>query len=107
MQYQVLAYYILTPIDDPHLEVIRHKEFFNIRDFRGRIYISEQGINGQSSGSVEHAQEYIEWLHSDPRFKDVSFKIHPIKEHAFPKMTVKYRRQLVAIDCEVDFSKKG
>ena len=49
MDYSVLAYYILTEIEDPLAEVARHKEFFANRDFRGRIYISEQGMNGQSS----------------------------------------------------------
>lgn len=107
MDYSVLAYYILTEIEDPLAEVARHKEFFANRDFRGRIYISEQGINGQSSGFAAHAREYQEWLLSDPRFSGVRFKTHPAKEHAFPKMTVKYRKQLVAIDCEVDFSRRG
>ena len=107
MDYSVLAYYVLTEIEDPHAEVARHKEFFKTRDFRGRIYISEQGINGQSSGSAAHAEEYQEWLRADPRFKETRFKIHSASEHAFPKMTVKYRKQLVAIDCEVDFSNIG
>lgn len=107
MDYSLLAYYVLTEIEDPHAEVARHKEFFKTRDFRGRIYISEQGINGQSSGSAAHAMEYQDWLRSDPRFQETRFKMHPASEHAFPKMTVKYRKQLVAIDCEVDFSHIG
>jgi UPF0176 protein len=107
MEYWVLAYYILQKIERPQEEVTRHKEFFKARDFKGRIYISEQGINGQSSGSREAAEEYIAWMRADPRFKDAQFKIHTSHEHAFPKMTVKYRRQLVAIDCEIDFSVRG
>lgn len=107
MKYSVLAYYAIQRIEDPHAEVIRHKEFFKTRDFTGRIYISEQGINGQSSGDAVHAQEYMDWLRSDPRFSEIVFKVHPALEHAFPKMTVKYRKQLVAIDCEVDFSCRG
>lgn len=103
----MLAYYAIVKIDNPHAEVARHKEFFSTRDFRGRIYISEQGINGQSSGKAEHAQEYIDWLRSDPRFENVPIKIHQGSEHAFPKMTVKYRCQLVAVDCQVDFSDRG
>ena len=47
------------------------------------------------------------WMKADSRFQEISFKMHESSEHAFPKMTVKYRRQLVAIDCEVDFSEKG
>lgn len=103
----VLAYYYIGTIKDPHEEVLRHKNFFKNRDFKGRIYISEQGINGQSSGSLHDAEEYMQWLQSDPRFKDISFKIHAAKEHAFEKMTVKYRKQLVAIDCEVNLEQRG
>ncbi len=107
MRYSILAYYAIQSIDDPHAEVLRHKEFFTSRDFTGRIYISEQGINGQASGVAAHAEEYMDWLRSDSRFSGVSFKIHRADEHAFPKMTIKYRKQLVAIDCEVDFSNRG
>lgn len=105
--YFVLAYYYIGPIEDPRLEMERHKEFFQNRDFKGRIYISKQGINGQASGSAEHAEEYMNWMRSDPRFKEIDFKIHQADKHAFPKMTVKVRDQLVAIDCEVDFSQIG
>ena len=59
MSYKVLAYYSLSPLANPHEEVLRHKEFFKTRDFKGRIYISEQGINGQASGLDEDADAYI------------------------------------------------
>lgn len=105
--YLVLAYYYIGHVEDPALEVERHKEFFKTRDFKGRIYLSGQGINGQSSGTVAHAKEYMNWLRADPRFENVEFKIHESDKHAFPKMTVKLRKQLVAADCEVDFSQTG
>lgn len=105
--YFVLAYYYIGNIENPTLEVEKHKEFFKNKDFKGRIYISEQGINGQSSGLQEHAEEYMQWLKSDPRFTNIDFKIHYSEKHEFPKMTVKYKKQLVAIDCDVDFGKIG
>lgn len=105
MEYKVLAYYSIEPLDDPQNEIALHKAFFETRDFRGRIYISTQGINGQASGRADHADEYMAWMGS--RFQKMPFKVHPATEHAFAKMRVKYRRQLVAVDCEVDFSKRG
>jgi UPF0176 protein len=107
MDYQVIAYYYLGGLEDPHAEIARQKEFFSTRDIMGRIYISEQGINAQMSALSAHADEYIAWMRSDSRFVDVQYKVHRSKEHAFPKSTIKYRRQLVAIDCEVDFSQIG
>ena len=107
MDYWVLAFYCLTEVQEPHLEVSKHKEFFKTRDLKSRIYISEQGINGQMSGTIPHAKEYMEWLRLDPRFANISFKIHLHSEQAFPKATIKYRRQLVAIDCDVDLEQRA
>lgn len=101
-KYFVLAYYHFTSIADPHAEVARHKAFFERRDIAGRIYISHEGINGQMSGLDVHAEEYMTWLRSDERFKDVEFKIHLHHEQAFPRATVKFREQLVAMDVPAD-----
>lgn len=105
--YRVLAYYYIGEIENPEFEIARHHEFFEGRDVRCRIYISNEGINGQTSASVESASEYIEWMKKDPRFAQMPFKIHEAKEHAFPKITVKFRKQLVAFDCEVDLQRRG
>ncbi len=105
--YYVLAYYIFTPIEDPHVEVAKHQEFVNTHDITCRVYISEEGINGQMSASLDAAEAYMQWLKSDPRFSEVVFKIHTYPEHVFPRATVKYRQQIVAMDEKVDFSKVG
>src|SRR5689334_1374012 len=107
MHYHVLAYYFFTPIADPLLEVTRHQEFVQGRDITCRVYISEQGINGQMSASPAASEEYQKWLKSDPRFENVHFKIHTFSEHVFPRATIKYRKQLVAMDTEVDLSQTG
>jgi UPF0176 protein len=106
-KYYVLAYYYFTHIEEPDLEVARHKEFFSSRDAHARTYISHQGINGQMSASPQAAEEYMEWLKSDPRFAGVEFKIHYYHEHVFPRCTIKKRKQLVALDVEVDPKEGG
>lgn len=103
----VLAYYYFTPISDPHQEVLAHKDFFKERNITSRIYISEQGINGQMSGAREDAEAYMNWLHANPLFENMPFKIHPHHENVFPRQTVKYRKQLVALDEEVDMNQIG
>src|SRR3990167_4175015 len=105
--YYVLAFYIFTPIEDPHREVSKHQAFFKDREITSRIYISYDGINAQMSALEEHALEYMEWMRSDQRFKDIDFKCHRHYEQAFSKVTVKYRKQLVALDCDADPSKGG
>lgn len=103
----VLAYYNFVTIDDPHEEVLKHKAFLEIRDVTSRIYISEEGINGQMSATQQAAKEYIDWMHSRTEFADTTFKLHEHHEHVFPRITIKYRKQLVALDTEVDLADTG
>ncbi len=103
----VLAFYKYVEIEDAQLEVKTHKKFFENKDITSRIYISEEGINGQMSASQKDAKEYIDWMHSRPEFNDVNFKLHYWHEQVFPKQTVKYRKQLVAIEESVDVANTG
>ncbi len=107
MNYYVLAYYHFVPINDPAIEVTAHHSFFEGRDLTCRIYISHEGINGQLSASIADAEAYMQWLKSDERFKDVEFKIHSYHENVFPKVCVKVREQLVAMDEPIDLSLTG
>lgn len=107
MEYWVVAYYLFTPIEEPAKEVLRHKEYFSSRDITGRIYLSEEGINGQLSAPASVAEEYMEWLRRDERFKEISFKVHLHHEHCFPRATIKVRPQLVAMDRRVDPQNTG
>ncbi|MBS0614945.1 MAG: rhodanese-related sulfurtransferase [Verrucomicrobia bacterium] len=107
MTHSVLAYYRFTHIDNPHDEVAKHKVFFEGKDVTCRIYISEEGINGQLCATEADAQKYIDWMHADPRFVGLEFKIHAYHTQAFPRMTVKYRSQIVALDAKVDISLAG
>ena len=99
----VLAYYSVKSIQDPHAEITRHKDFFENLEVAGRIYISEQGINGQMSGTREAAQKYMDWMHSREEYADQVFKIHPWSAQAFERMTVKYRESLLGTDEAVNF----
>lgn len=106
--YSILAFYFLDPIEDPQDLVEGHKKFFENRDIRSRIYISEQGINAQMSAKNEDGAAYRDWLAQiDPRFASIHFKIDSYHEHAFPKQCVKYRKQLVGFDLSWDLKKGG
>lgn len=105
--YYTLAYYLFSKINNPLLEVKLHKNFFKDKDVSSRIYISEEGINGQFSGLDKDAEAYMHWLRERPDFVNVKFKIHTTKCNIFPRKTVKYKKQLVALHYPVDISKTG
>ena len=105
--YLVLAFYIFVPIENPRAEVKRFHRFFADLDATGRLYINEEGINAQMSISKKDAPLFYDWFLSDERFAETVIKTHSHHEQAFPKMTVKYRKQLVALDEQVDLSRGG
>lgn len=107
MEYRVLAYYVFTPMGDPVVEVKRQREILTSLDGRARIYISEEGVNAQLSLPASNVEAYIDWLHLDPRYQEAEVKLHEWPEHAFAKLTVKVRRELVAVDRKIDLSKRG
>ncbi|MEG0036782.1 MAG: rhodanese-related sulfurtransferase [Victivallaceae bacterium] len=105
--YYALAYYSVAGVSDPHEEIVLHQIFLKNKDAACRIYISEQGINGQFSAHITVAEEYMNWLKERPSFAKIHFKIHEIQENIYPRITVKYRKQLVALDYDVNLSLMG
>jgi len=103
--YYVVAYYYLTDIENVQKEIIDQRLFFEDKDILGRIYISEKGVNGQVSCHKDYYEVLIKYL--SEKYPKIIFKIDPSSEHAFCKMTIKYRQQLVALDVDVDLEERG
>ncbi|MCK4935054.1 MAG: rhodanese domain-containing protein, partial [Simkaniaceae bacterium] len=59
--------------------------------------------------SIHESQsaDFFLWMQSFPFFAKTDIKIHEYSEHPFAKLTIKWRKQLVALDLDVDFQKKG
>lgn len=104
--YQVLLYYNYVHMEDPEGYVKEHLAFCNALDLKGRILIAEEGINGTVSGTVEATNKYMEKMHSDPRFANMMFKIDEADGHAFKKMHVRSRPELVTLRLENDINPK-
>ena len=71
-------------------------KFCKEHHLKGRILVSTEGINGTLSGTKEDTDKYIEHMHADNRFADLTFKIDEAESHAFKKMHVRPRREIVA-----------
>lgn len=102
MNYQVLLYYKYTTIDDPEQFAQDHLAFCKAHHLKGRILVSTEGINGTLSGTKEETEQYMAHMHADERFKDMVFKIDEAEGHAFKKMHVRPRKEIVALDLEDD-----
>lgn len=102
MDYRVLLYYKYTTIEEPEEFRRQHLAFCKDLDLKGRILVSEEGINGTLSGTIEATQKYMDTMHADERFSDMIFKMDPAEEHAFKKMFVRYRPEIVSLNLEDD-----
>ncbi|KXZ46989.1 hypothetical protein GPECTOR_39g483 [Gonium pectorale] len=97
--YCVLNFYHLTPVAEPKATVEEHRKFIEDMglDLRGRIYISSQGMNCQYGGTVEQATAYAEWVKQQPGFQDLRYTVWPSEGHAFPKLRLKFKPNLISL----------
>lgn len=104
MEYRVLLYYKYVKIEDPETLTAEHLKFCKALGLKGRIHIGYEGINGTVSGTVEQTDQYMETMKQDPRFSDMVFKIDESEGHAFKKMHVRFREQIVNLSLEDDIN---
>lgn len=93
--YRVLLYYKYTTIEDPQSFAAEHLAFCQELGLLGRILVGNEGINGTVSGTVEQTNAYMEHMNSNPKFADIMWKIDAADKHAFKKMHVRPRREIV------------
>lgn len=95
--YRVLLYYKYVTIENPKQFREEHLALCKEIGLKGRILVSEEGFNGTVSGTIEQTDRYMEAVKSDERFKDTFFKMDPADGHAFKKMHVRYRPEIVSL----------
>ncbi|MGC6769239.1 rhodanese-related sulfurtransferase [Enterococcus sp. LJL51] len=104
MDYQVLLYYKYVQIDNLEQFAKEHLALCKELNLKGRILVAEEGINGTLSGTTNETNRYMTVMLADKRFKDTFFKINEAEEHAFKKMFVRPRKELVALNLEDDIN---
>ncbi|MFZ3590046.1 rhodanese-related sulfurtransferase [Bacillus sp. DJP31] len=102
MSYQVVLYYKYGQIDDPEVFVQEHRALCEEIGVKGRIHVAHEGVNGTVSGTTEQTSQYMMAMRQDPRFVDVVFKIEESDNHAFKKLKVKVKPEIVHLSLEDD-----
>lgn len=101
-EYRVLLYYKYVSIENPEECANEHRQFCNDLGLKGRIIIAAEGINGTVSGTIEQTDAYMRYMDEHPLFNGTWFKVDEASEHAFKKMKVRYRSELVTLRLEDD-----
>ncbi|SDC24833.1 oxygen-dependent tRNA uridine(34) hydroxylase TrhO [Shouchella lonarensis] len=100
--YRVLLYYHYTTIEDPEQFAADHLAFCRSLNLKGRILIAGEGINGTVSGLKADTDVYMAAMEANSLFKDIIFKIDLTDAHAFKKMHVRPREELVTLRLHED-----
>ncbi|WP_136606652.1 rhodanese-related sulfurtransferase [Paenibacillus dokdonensis] len=98
--YRILLYYKFVSIPDPEQFTAEHLQYCKDLGVKGRILIASEGINGTLSGTVEQTEKYMNDMKANPLFADTVFKIDESEGHAFKKIFVRYKKELVTFRYE-------
>ena len=100
--YKVILYYKFNDVDEPQSFTKLHKEYCKSLNLFGRIYVSDEGINGTLAGTVEDIETYKAHLTSLKGFEGTQFKEDLAETIPFAKIIVKYRPEIVSLRADVE-----
>ena len=93
---KVILFYGFAPVSDPEAVRLWQYDLCELLDLKGRIIISEHGINGTLGGDIDALKRYIRKTKAYPGFKKIDFKWSEGTGKDFPKLTVRVRDEVVS-----------
>lgn len=102
-------YYQFTPIKDPEMVKLWQRNLCQRLNLKGRILISEHGINGTLGGDINDVKRYVREMREHQQFKKIVFKWSDGNGDDFPKLKVKVRPEIVSfkVSEELKVDEKG
>jgi UPF0176 protein len=94
-QYHILLYYCYTNIVDPISFREEHHRYCLQLGLKGRIIVAHEGLNGTVSGTLSACETYMATLKADPRFSHTQFKVEKHNQHAFQKLHIRIKPEIV------------
>jgi len=91
---KILLYYKFQPVADPEAVRLWQRALCEKLDLKGRILISQHGINGTVGGDIEDLKAYVK--ETKQYFTKTTFKWSEGGRDHFPKLQVKVRPEIVA-----------
>lgn len=92
---KIILYYKFAPIADPETVRLWQRTLCEKLNLKGRILISEHGINGTLGGDIDDLKTYIRETRDYKPFKGTAIKWSDGSRDDFPKLQVKVRKEIV------------
>ena len=106
---KVILFYGFTPIADPNALRLWQRDICENFGLKGRIIISEHGINGTLGGPMSALKKYVRKTKEYPGFNKIDFKWSTGTGADFPKLVVRVRDEVVSFGAasEIKVDKNG
>ena len=105
MEYQIILFYKYVHIVDPEHLREGQEGLCKRLGLTGRCIVAAEGINATFEGTKEAISEYIKEFEKDKRFLNIHFKFSVGTGSAFPKLSIKVRKEIVSLGlgtCDID-----
>ncbi len=93
----VILFYKFVDLADPKAVADAHRAICLELGMKGRMIVAEEGVNGTFEGTREAVEAYKAFVHADPRFADLLIKESKGTGVAFPKLSIKVRKEVVTL----------
>ncbi|HVV67060.1 MAG TPA: rhodanese-related sulfurtransferase [Candidatus Saccharimonadales bacterium] len=106
---KIILYYKFAPVKDPEAVRLWQRTLCEKLGLKGRVLISEHGINGTLGGDIRDLKAYAKATKSFAPFKGMVFKWSDGQANDFPKLVVKVRPEIVTFGAsdEIAVNEKG
>jgi len=92
---KIVLFYRFTPLADPEAIRLWQHTLAESNNLKGRILISEHGINATVGGDIADVKRYVRGTRSYGPFKDADIKWSDGTGDDFPRLSVKVRPEIV------------
>jgi UPF0176 protein len=99
---KIILFYGFAPLDDPEAIRLWQNTLCESLGLKGRIILSEHGINGTLGGNMESLKTYIKQTKSYAAFKDIDFKWSDGLGDDFPRLKVRVRDEIVTFNAAAE-----
>ena len=97
---KIVLFYVFTPLTDPEAVRLWQLTLARSAGVKGRIIVSEQGINATVGGDIHQVKQYVRGLKEYAPFKNADIKWSDGLGDDFPRLSVKVRPELVTFQAQ-------
>ncbi len=103
-EFTIILFYKYVPIENPEELRDEQRLICEKLGLKGWVIVAKEGINATLEGMIENINEYLKEFLSDPRFANTHIKKSAGTGDAFPKLSVKVRKEIVTLGLEEDIN---